>query len=189
MRTKLTIAFAFVLYLFSFSCYIYAQDDSLHNMTTDQAKEKIKQINQKWADYMISGNYQAVADFYADEAVVLPNNSKIIRGKDAIKKHLEDENKDTQKFTTVDFKTVDVLGSNNLFVEIGTYKIGLQKKTMNKPVLDEGKYVTVYKLMPDGSLKVVVDTDNTDMSVKDLQNAAMQNMKTDNEMTGGKKKK
>ncbi|MGE5497588.1 MAG: YybH family protein [Syntrophothermus sp.] len=188
MRTKLSMVVIFVYSLLSFSCLLIAQGRN-NNITTEQAKEKIQQINEKWAGYLKNGNYQGVADFYANDAVVLPNNSKLIRGKDAIKKHLEDENKDTQKFTTVDFKTVNVIGSNDLFVEIGQYKIALQKRNMNKPVLDEGKYVTVYKLMPDGTLKVIVDTDNTDMSMKDMQNAAMQNIKTDNDMTGGKKNK
>ncbi|MGE5679462.1 MAG: hypothetical protein ACM34K_01145, partial [Bacillota bacterium] len=85
--------------------------------------------------------------------------------------------------------TTDVLGQNDMFVEIGTYKMTMQMKNSSKPVEDEGKYVTVWRMMPDGSLKVVVDAFNTDMSMKEVQNAMNQQGKTDNEMTGGKEKK
>ncbi|MCU7490987.1 MAG: YybH family protein [Bacteroidota bacterium] len=155
----------------------------------DQVKSKLKQINEQWANYDKTGNFQAIWDFYADSAVVLPPNAKMLRGKDAIKAFYEGENKNIDRFTNVEYNTVDVLGENNLFMEIGTYKNTIRMKNMSNPVDDEGKYVTVWKMMPDGSLKVVADIFNTDKSLKEVQSARMNEKDKDDEMTGGREKK
>lgn len=183
MRNRVTIIILYVFCLSIIPSFIYAQGN------LDQAKSKIKEINGKWENYLKDGNQQALLDLYADDAYLLAPNSKTIKGKDAIKEHYSTESSDVQKFTDVKFSTTDVLGQNDMFVEIGTYKMTMQMKNSSKPVEDEGKYVTVWRMMPDGSLKVVVDAFNTDMSMKEVQNAMNQQGKTDNEMTGGKEKK
>ena len=182
MRNRFIQTFIATLYLSIFSSFLHAQGN------IDEVKSKLKQIDEQWANDLKSGNYQAVLDYYADDAILLPPNAKIARGKDAIKAHYDAENKNIDRFTNVEFNSVDVLGENNLFVEVGTYKMTIEMKNMSKPVDDEGKYVTVWKMMPDGSLKIAVDTDNTDMSMKDMQNAMKEGQSTD-EMTGGREKK
>lgn len=188
MKRSFIPVFILVLSLFQISSMLFAQDSNT-SISIDQAKEKIKQMNDKWSSYMKSGNINGVLDFYAEDAVILPPNSKMARGKDAIKKHMEDEMKQLDKYSSVDFKTVDVVGGNGLFVETGTYKISMQMKGSGKPMEDQGKYVTAWKVQPDGSLKVIIDTNNSDMSMKEMQNAMKENNKDDNEMTGGKEKK
>lgn len=183
MKNKFIQLFMAVLYLSVFSSFLYAQQGNI-----DQVKSKIKQINEQWANYDKTGNYQAIWDFYADDAIVMPPNTKLLQGKDAIKSYYEKENKNVDRFTNVEYNTLDVMGENNIFVETGTYKMTIQMKNMANPVDDNGKYVTVWKLMPDGSLKVTVDIFNSDMSMKDMQNA-MKEGNTDDEMTGGREKK
>ncbi|MGE5352623.1 MAG: YybH family protein [Acidobacteriota bacterium] len=155
----------------------------------DQVKSKIKQMNEQWANYDKTGNYQAVLDFYADDAIVMPPNAKMLRGKDALKSHLEERIKDVERFINEEFNTQDVMGENNLFVEIGTYKQTIQKKNLSNPVNDEGKYVTVWKMMPDGNLKIMVDISNTDTSRKEVQSAEANEKTKDDEVTGGREKK
>lgn len=155
----------------------------------DQVKNKLRQINEQWASYDKSGNFDAIWDFYTDSAVVLPPNAKMLRGKDAIKAFYEAENKNIDRFTNVEYNTVEVFGENNLFVEIGTYKNTVQMKNMTNPIDDAGKYVTVWKMMPDGSLKVVSDIFNTDKSLKEVQSASADEKNKDDEVTGGREKK
>jgi ketosteroid isomerase-like protein len=182
MRKVLVQLFIAAFCLLAFSS-LYAQGN------LDQVKSKIKQINEQWANDMKNGNNQAVLDYYADDAIILPPNAKMSSGKDAIKTYYDNENKNIDKFTNVEFNTSDVIGENNLFVEVGTYKMTIQLKNSANPVDDQGKYVTVWKMMPDGSLKVAVDTYNTDMSMKEMQNAMRNEGSTDNEATGGREKK
>lgn len=177
------IQFIFAAFCLSAITSLYAQGN------LDQVKSKIKQMNDQWANYDKTGNYQAILDFYADDAVILPQHAKMVRGKDAFKSFFEGRNKDIERYTDEVFNTVDVLGENNLFIEIGTYKSTMQMKNVSNPVNDEGKYVTVWKLMPDGSLKVIVDIANSDLSLKDIQSARMDEKNKDDEVTGGREKK
>lgn len=176
-----------IIYLFmSFLCsssFLYGQGN------IDQVKSKIKQMNEQWANYNKTGNYQALLDFFVDSAFVMPANHKMFRGKDAFKQYFEERQKNIERFINQEFNTVDVFGENNLFVEIGTSKSTIQMKNMSNPVQDEGKYVTVWKMMPDGSLKIVADIGNSNKSLKEVQSAGMNEENKEDEVTGGKEKK
>lgn len=169
------------VFLFLFSAFvvssIYAGGDK------DKARKKIEEANKKMAEDMVNGNYQACLDLYTEDAINMPSFSEMNRGRAEIEEQYN-KDKDMGKVTEADFETVEVYGEGDLFVEIGKYNMTIDLANMEEPFTDKGKYVTVWKQMPDGSMKIQADIWNTDTNYMEQQMAG--ESKTD-EMTGGKK--
>jgi ketosteroid isomerase-like protein len=54
-----------------------------------------------------------------------------------------------------------MLEGGDLEIEVGRYTLGMQPPGAD-PMVDNGKYVAVWRRDTDGKLKMVVDTFNTD---------------------------
>jgi len=97
--------------------------------------------------------------FYAQDAVELPNGADAIKGKDNIGQtmgFLDQGNKLTWK---PDFS--DMAASGDLGYTYGTYVFTSKDKDKDgKPVVEYGKYVTIWKKQKDGTWKVAVDMGN-----------------------------
>ena len=85
-------------------------------------------------------------------------------GLPAIKKASEDMAKSGVKFTSFEPTIVKVLVNGNMITEIGKYKISMTMPGMEKPMDDHGKYLTVYEKQADGSLKIKIETWNSDVN-------------------------
>ncbi len=130
--------------------------------TNEEIREKLVKINKEMAKAMIDGNSQATLGFYASDAVSLPNYSKMVKGIDAIKKSNEQMISSGMKVNSMEFNVVDVKVYGNVVSEIGTYKMNATVPGMASPIDDHGKYVTIWEKQSDGSLKIKVETWNTD---------------------------
>ena len=60
------------------------------SQSNDELKAKISKINQEMAKAMMEGNYAKNLSLYTEDAISLPNNSKMLEGKAAIKKSNEE---------------------------------------------------------------------------------------------------
>ena len=81
----------------------------------------------------------------------------------AIRKANEEMMKSGMKITSFEPVTLKVLVNGNMITEIGTYKISMSMPGMENPMQDHGKYLTIWEKQKDGSLKVKVETWNTDV--------------------------
>jgi ketosteroid isomerase-like protein len=61
-----------------------------------------------------------------------------------------------------------------LITEIVTYKISGSMPGMDKPMDDNGKYVTIWEKQKDGSLKIKVETWNSDVDPMSMMKTADQ---------------
>jgi len=99
---------------------------------------------------------------YADDAVRLPPNAPIIKGKEAIRARMSEVVAMPDFAVSWQATEVEVSQAGDLGYTLGTYEL-----TMNdpegKPVTDRGKYVAICKKQPDGSWKVVADIWNSDL--------------------------
>jgi ketosteroid isomerase-like protein len=134
---------------------------SASSQTSDELRAKIVKLNQEMAKAMMEGNSQATTGFYTKDAISLPNYGEMVKGIDAIKKSNE-EMASSGKVNSVEFNTVMVNSYGNVVSEIGTYKMSVTMKGMANPFEDTGKYLTLWEKQPDGSLKIKVETWNTD---------------------------
>ena len=96
--------------------------------------------------------------YYADDAVEVPNGAPIIQGKVNIAKGMGflDQKDNHLTWTPVG---ADISASEDLGYTYGTYEFRSKDKD-GKPVVDHGKYTSIWKKQRDGSWKVVLDMGN-----------------------------
>lgn len=144
----------------------YAQENQ-------KLREKIQKINNKMADYLVKGDYHAGMAYYTDDAISMPNWSPMIKGKEAMAKENSAMDEMGIKFNHFDFNTMEVMKSGDMVIEIGTYKLSMNMPQMPETMHDHGKYVSVWEIQDDGSLKIKADIWNTDKNPMEMMGGEM----------------
>jgi ketosteroid isomerase-like protein len=121
---------------------------------------QVDSINQGFAAAMNAKDSTATANFYADDARLMPAGMARIDGKDGIRSALAGFQA-TPGFTFTLTSTEKMVSeAGDLVVDVGTYRLAWTG-AKGKPAEDVGKYVTVFKKV-NGEWKMVVDTFNSD---------------------------
>ena len=96
--------------------------------------------------------------YYADDAVEVPNGGPVVQGKVNIAKGMGflDQKDNHLTWTPVG---ADISASADLGYTYGTYEFRSKDKD-GKPVVDHGKYTSIWKKQRDGSWKVELDMGN-----------------------------
>ena len=157
MKKELLKFGVLLLFVFIVSAKGYSQSN-------DALKAKIEAINKEMGSAMLTNDLEKSLSFYTKDALSLPEFGKMREGIDAIRKAEEEEMKSGSKVTAVEFITLKVSSCDNLVTEIGTYKLTLTIPGKPDPINDQGKYLTIWEKQPDGSLKVKIETWNTDVN-------------------------
>ena len=134
----------------------FSQSDS-------EYKTKIETLNKEMAKNMLEGNYEKSLSMYTADAISMPSYEPIHDGIAAIRKATEEMTKSGWKCNSFEPKTLKVIPNGNMITEIGTYKINMSMPGMDKPMIDNGKYLTIWEKQNDGSLKVKIETWNSDI--------------------------
>jgi ketosteroid isomerase-like protein len=102
--------------------------------------------------------------YYADDSVELPNGADAIQGKANIAKGMDflDDKNNHLIWTPVG---ADVSASGDLGYTYGTFEFRSIAKD-GKPVVDRGKYTSIWKKQRDGTWKVVLDMGNASAGAK-----------------------
>ena len=133
-------------------------------------KAKIESLNKEWTQYMLTGNTEKILSFYTPDAISMPSYSPIENGIADIRKSSEQMTKTGAKINSCEFVTLKVIPNGNLITEIGTYKMSMSMPGMEKSMDDHGKYLTIWEKQKDGSLKVKVETWNSDIDPREMNN-------------------
>ena len=123
-------------------------------------RKEVEGLGEKSSKDMMAGIYDTTLSQYADDAVSMPNNGPLLRGKPAIKAYFT-QMMNGLKFSSVNFTTTDVFAGGPYIYEIGTYAMTMTIPSMPE-MSDKGKYITVYERGKDGKLKIKAETWNTD---------------------------
>lgn len=123
---------------------------------------QIDQINRQMSQDMVQGNFEKTLDFYTPDAISLPANEPMREGLDAIREGFHSMTSGGVKFSSYEPKTVKLIPEGNLITEIGTFKVSLTAG--GQQIEDHGKYLTIWEKQPDGSLKIKVETWNSDVN-------------------------
>lgn len=107
-----------------------------------------------------AGDANVLANTYAADAVLLPPNMPMIRGRDAIHTFWSGL---VGGVTSLDvsLNTTDVQQSGDLAVETGTYRLQMTPKNATAAVNDEGKFLIAWRKI-DGQWKIVRDMFSSD---------------------------
>lgn len=109
-----------------------------------------------------SRDLDAFVAFYTDDASILSPNAPIFTGKQPIKDGLKPMLADPQFSLVLVPNRVEVAKSGDLAFTQGPYKMSFSDIRGNK-FEDEGKYLTVWRKLPDGTWKIIEDTMNSDL--------------------------
>ncbi|MDX1702285.1 MAG: hypothetical protein R3250_16780, partial [Melioribacteraceae bacterium] len=100
----------------------------------------------------------------ADDIIAMPSYEPMLKGLDANKKSWEGMKQSGVKMTAFKSTVTDLMKYGDLIVDIGTYEISMSIPGMDQPWNDNGKYLTLWEMQDDGSMKIKVETWNTDVN-------------------------
>jgi uncharacterized protein (TIGR02246 family) len=122
----------------------------------------VREAEAAWAKAAAAKDIEGYLSFFADDAVELPPNAPLLRGKESMRKGLSEAMANPGFTLGWQANKVAASRGGDLAYSIGTYQ-----STMNdakgKLVTDRGKYVTLWQKQPDGNWKVVADIYNSDL--------------------------
>lgn len=128
----------------------------------DKYKEMIRGINEKLATAIVEDDHEYIISMYVDDVISLPSYTPMIRGKEALIEHEKKNHEAGFKMQEMRFEVVDVMLAGGHVIEIGKYFVTMEMPMSEEPMKDYGKYVTVWEIQDDGSLKIKLETWNTD---------------------------
>ena len=127
----------------------------------DAMRKMVDEYNAASIEAMSSGNMAKVMSYYADDALSMPPNTSMLKGKEAIQKHTAEMMKSGMKFSNVKFTTVEIEAGGKVAYEVGSYEMDISMPVLGN-MKDKGKYVAIWKQQADGSWKVHAEMWNTD---------------------------
>jgi len=162
--------------LFSAS-FINAQDNA-------DLQKKVQSMNNDMAKLMISGDEDAMWEYYSEDIISMPSYQPMMKGMEACKESSEKMKESGMKITAFETVNSDLMVSGDLVVDIGTYDITMSVPGMgDQPWSDKGKYMTIWEMQEDGSMLIVAETWNTDNNPwMDMQEMEGQGKKDDMQM-------
>jgi ketosteroid isomerase-like protein len=149
--------FAILFALIFTASLIIAQD-------TSELKKKIQEMNDKAAEMMVANDESGMWANYTDDVISMPSYEPMMKGINACKESYKKMNESGMKMTAFKSVVTDIIDAGDYVVDIGTYKISMTVPGMDMPWDDHGKYMTIWEKQDDGSLKIKVETWNTDVN-------------------------
>ena len=153
MKKLFSILFAFIF----ISSLLYSQD-------TAELKQKIQEMNDKAAEMMVANDEAGMWANYINDVISMPSYEPMLRGIEACKQSYKKMNESGMKMTSFKSVVTDVIDAGNYVIDIGSYKISMSMPGMDMPWDDHGKYMTIWEKQDDGTLKIKVETWNTDVN-------------------------
>lgn len=127
----------------------------------DELKTKIEQLNKAYSKAMIENDTKTMMSMYTEDIVSLPSYQPMIRGLETLTTLSEEAAKSEWKTTSFDLVTTDIIPAGNFVIEVGNYQMQMTGPGVPE-WSDQGKYITVWKIMDNGELKMRLEMWNTD---------------------------
>jgi ketosteroid isomerase-like protein len=142
---------------------LYAQKEA------DKLKNEIKALNDKLIKAGLSDDMESMAALYSDNVIQMPNFEPMVKGKEMMMEHAKKQKEAGFKMLSMALNIDEVFPDKLYVIETGTYQLSMSMPGMEKPMDDKGKYITVWERQKDGSLKIFIETWNTDMNPMEME--------------------
>lgn len=143
-------------------CILLSAAISVSPQGIDNLRGLIDKANKKLVTAMIAGDFDTMNSMYTEDVLSLPSYQPMIRGLDAIKEMSELQKQSGWKTTHFVLNTTDIIPAGTFSIEVGNYEIVMEMPGNSGEWADNGKYITIWETQGDGSLKIRVETWNTD---------------------------
>ena len=129
-------------------------------------RQAIEANDARFSAALLKGDTATLANFYADDAILMAANMKAIRGHEAIAKGVSGLIAAMQP-SSFKLQTEDVIVAGDYAIETGSFELTSKPASKGaKPGQDVEKYVVVWKKQADGSYKILRDISNSDQPMK-----------------------
>jgi len=149
--------FAILIAIIFTASLINAQD-------TAELKKKIQAMNDEAAKMMVANDAAGMWANYSEDVISMPSYEPMLKGIEACKESYKKMTESGMKMTAFKSVVTDIIDAGDYVVDIGTYKISMSVPGMDMPWDDHGKYMTIWEKQDDGSLKIKVETWNSDVN-------------------------
>ncbi len=141
-----------------------APPENVAEQTKVDTKEDIEAIREQQEEFPLAHKYHdgaKLAEFYTEDAMLIPPDEPIIKGKQAIAEWYERQFKKAQPIEnpTVTIEEIEVFG--NLAFNRGNFILKFEGETADKPVILNLRFITIWRKQPDGSWRFYRDIWNT----------------------------
>jgi ketosteroid isomerase-like protein len=102
-----------------------------------------------------------LAEFYTDDALLVPPDEPIVRGKQAIAEWYKYQLKKDQLIENPKVTLEEIEACGNLGFNRGNFILKLESETADKPIIRNLRFITIWRKQPDGSWKFYRDIWNT----------------------------
>lgn len=154
------------------SSNLFAQD-------VDKVKSKIEELNTVYTKAMLDNDVDKMLSMYTDDVISMPSYQPTVKGIAKVRELSELHAQSGWKITHFALNMTDLILAGNLAIEIGNYDMKMSGPDMPEWA-DNGKYITIWEEQKDGSMKIKVETWNTDTNpwqqMEDAKQEEMQKM-------------
>ena len=147
----------FYIFLFIISC------ESKSTFDINKARVHIDKQNKKYMEFYNNGDASGVADLHMDDALVMPPNIDMVKGKESIKKAISDEI--SAGATNLVFTTLDMYGNEEYVTEVGRFSLNV-KNEGEIVMTDSGKYIVLWEQVSKNNWLMKADIWNSDLPIK-----------------------
>lgn len=147
--------------LISFLIVFIFISSNIFSQGMSEVKAKIEKLNKIYTQAMLDNDMETMLSMYSDDIISMPSYQPMVKGIAKIKELSEAQMKSGWKTTKFELKPADILLAGNLAIEIGNYDMAMTGPGVPEWA-DSGKYMTIWEEQKDGSLKIKVETWNTD---------------------------
>ena len=143
--------------LFIISC------DSKSTFDINMARIHIDKQNKKYMEFYNNGDASGVVELHSDDALVMPPNTDMVKGKSLIKKAISYEI--SAGATDLAFTTINMYGNEEFVTEVGRYSLNI-KNEGEIVMSDSGKYVVLWEQVSKNNWLMKADIWNSDLPIK-----------------------
>ena len=156
-RITNTISIIFI-YLFIISC------ESKTTFDINKARVQIDKQNKKYMEFYNNADASGVAELHSDDALVMPPNIDMVKGKISIEKAISYEI--SAGATDLAFTTINMYGNEEYVTEVGRYSLNV-KDEGEIVMSDSGKYIVLWEQVSKNNWLMKADIWNSDLPIAD----------------------
>ena len=144
--------------LFIISC------ESKSTFDINKARIHIDKQNEKYMEFYNNGDASGVAELHSDDALVMPPNIDMVKGKISIEKAISYEI--SAGATDLAFTTINMYGNEEYVTEVGRYSLNV-KDEGEIVMSDSGKYIVLWEQVSKNNWLMKADIWNSDLPIED----------------------
>jgi len=129
----------------------------------NKARFNIDKQNKKYMKFYNNGDASGVAELHSDDALVMPPNIDMVKGKISIKKVISDGI--SAGATDLAFTTINMYGNEEFVTEVGRYSLNV-KNEGEILMSDSGKYIVLWEQVSKNNWLMKADIWNSDLPIK-----------------------